>query len=142
MPNHKHLTPLPTHLARPHRPHPTMISVAFRWLLSPAGHKRQCRPSHSILIDILPCKVLPCPNASSQVPDRPVPALFAFKSLCMYVFKLVGLPGDPHFLVSQCVRCIRQCKLHMSMASPVNESLVGYDVYPNILTFTPLPEAR
>ena len=97
MPNHKHLTPLTNPSDMSASPPSTMISVAFRWLLSPASHKRQCYPSHSILIDILSCKVLLCPNASSQVPDRPVPALFAFNSLCTYAFKLVGLSGDPIF---------------------------------------------
>lgn len=55
----------------------------------------------------------------------------------MSVFNLVGLPGDHHLDVSQCVRCTRQCKLHMSVVSPANESLIRNDVYPNSLTFTP-----
>ncbi len=113
-----------------------MISVAFRGLSPMPVMSANAVLSTLHHIDILPCKVLPCPMpARKSRINLWLPC--SLSSLCMYAFKLVSLPEDPHFVLSQCVRCIRPCKLHLSVASPMSESLVGNDVFPNSLTFTP-----
>ena len=68
----------------------------FSWLISHARHQHQCRPSHSI--DNLSCKVLagPMPTPKCRI-NLCLP--YSLSHLCMYAFKLVGLPGDP---ISSC----------------------------------------
>ena len=112
-----------------------MISVAFWWLIRHTRQEqRQCPPP--TLMITCRARFWPVPTPTPSVPDRPAPALFALNLCCMYTFKLVGLQKILARL-SQSVYCIRPCKLHMSVASPANQSLIGNDVVPNSLTFTP-----